>query len=628
MLNALRSAAKGTLAKLLIALLVMSFAVWGVADFVNTVNPTEVARVGDTPVSSREFERVWRMQNARITQQLGRQLSPQEVQAFGLADSVLQSLVSEAVQVDAARDLGVDISDAALAERIRTDPRFAPGGNFDRMAFDRYLANLGYNENEFIGIERQGAIQELWTNSLVGGLNAPNIYLAAVNRFANQTRTVSYFTLGNDAIGTIDDPSEEELRAFYDANQDDFRAPERRSFSIVTLSADELAEPDLVSEDAVRRAYETDGAYGEVERRQVQQIVLDDKEIAENAAQAINDGYAFSSILRQLDRRSADVDLGLITRADIFDPAIAEAAFSLEERKATVVDGRFGPTLIRVSEIQPAQKRPFEEVEGEIRASLALDEAMDQARALQTDVTDAVAGGAPVSEIGERFDLPVQSFSAIDRNGMNQDREEVDIPGAAAVINAAFAADAGSDAVAVDEGDATYWVQVDTVIEADVRPFEEAQLDVLVAWTAAERTERLDAVAEEAVAALEGGEDIAAVAARYGAEVATSDPFTFNAAPEGLPDGVAAEAFEGGTGHAAAVPNGEERIVLEVTDIVEPFFFENDPALSQTRQQLNQGIGTAVLYDLLNAWQTEVGATVNRQIMDQITGVAPAQGRI
>ncbi|UOM33266.1 peptidylprolyl isomerase [Acuticoccus sp. I52.16.1] len=626
MLNALRRGAKGPFAKILIAVLVLSFAVWGVSGVVNTTNVSEVARVGDTPVTAREFERAWRLQSIRISQQLGRALTPEEIQNFGLANSVLQSLVTEALQVDAARTIGIDVGDETLAEQLRTDPRFAAGGRFDRNAFNRYLANFGYSENEFIEIERDATVQEMWTNSLLGGMQAPTPYLEAVNRFTNQTREVATFRLTDANLATIADPTEEQLQAYYDEHKDEFRAPERRSFTTVTLSPQLLAEPDVVDADAVRRAYETDGAYGEPEMRRVQQVVLDDAELAQKAADAINEGYAFAAILRQLDKKRADVDLGLVTKSAIFNKAVADAAFQLEARKATVVDGRFGPTLVRVEEIQEAAKQPFEEVEADIREQLALDEAMDQARALQTDVTDAVAGGAPVSEIAERFDLPLQTVEAVTAGGVGLDGQTVDVTGGDTVLGAAFRAEAGDDAAPVEDGDATIWVQVDTIIEADVRPFGEAQTDVLFAWTEAERARQLDELASAAVDAVNEGTPIEDVAAEYDAQVARSDPFTFNEAPGELPQAVATAAFEGPVGHAASVADGDSRIVLEVAAVSEPAFFAEDQALSQVRQRLDEDLANAVLLDFLNAWQTEVGATVNQPILDQITGVAQRQG--
>lgn len=624
MLNSLRRGAKSVFAKFLIALLVLSFGVWGIADFlVNRIDQTEVARAGDTSVSAAEFDRAWRIQSSRFSQQVGQQLTPDQARALGLPQSVLQSLLADALQIDAARALGVDVSDDALAERIRSDPRFSSNGTFDRDLFDRFLANLNYSEGEFVELERDAAVQEMWVNSLIGGLQAPTPYLAALNRAANQTREVTYFTLTDDAVGPIEEPSEETLRGYYDDNTERFRSPERRTFSIVTLSPEALAEADAVSEDAVRRDYAAEGAYGNPERRDVQQVILKDADVAQKAADAIDEGYAFSAVLRQLGQKFADVDLGTVTKGEIYDRAVADAAFDLEPRKATVVDGRFGPTLLRVGEVTPSAKRPFEEVEPEIRQALALEEAVSQVRTLTDNVTDAIAGGARVAEVGERFDLPVSTVDLVDRNGVDADGNAVDIPLAGEVVGAAFEAEAGSDAVPVEDGRTTVWVQTDTIEEAAVQPFEDVSGDVLLAWTEAQKAERLEALAAEASARLKGGTPIGEVAASYGVAPTATEPFTEANPPQGLPDVVATAAFEGPKGHVAAVPGpGLVQLVLKVTDVSEPAFFEGAADLAPIQQRLDNGIANAMLFDLVTAWQSEVGATLNQPIIDRVIGVS------
>ncbi|MBJ3776501.1 peptidylprolyl isomerase [Acuticoccus mangrovi] len=623
MLNALRRGSKGIFAKILIIILVLSFAVWGISGFVNQVNPTEVARVGSTPVSAQDFARVYQAQANRLSQQLGSPITPSQAQAIGLPQQVLNSLVSEALQVDAAHALGVDLGDDTLASRIRENRAFAgPDGNFSRARFNRLMAENGYNEADFIELQRDAAAQEMWVNGVVGGVTAPTPYLEAFNRYANQTRRVTWFTVDDSMIDAIPDPDEDTLKAFYDEHQAEFRSPERRSFSTVTLSPEALAKPAEVSADAVRRAYEASGAYGTGERRHVQQIVLSDKALAEKAAAALNDGVAFAAILSELDRKFADVDLGLVERSALVDPAVADAAFSLDVKGAAAVDGRFGPVLVRVSEIVPAQKRPFEEVEGEIRQELALEEAHDQMRTLVANVEDAVAGGASVAEIGDRFDLPVATISYVSRQGFGEDGAPVDIPAKETVLTEAFSDAPGDDASPVEDGDATIWVQVDSVKEAADQPFEKVEGDVRFAWTEAEKAKRIEAVAEEAEKKVREGASVEEVAAEYGAEAQVSEPFSQGKPPEGLPQPASAAAFEGPLGHVDLVMTGDfAQVVLKVTEVNEPAFFEGAADLQQIRRALDDGMGTALLLGFLNGWQQEVGATQNPTVINSIVGL-------
>ena len=621
MLNALRRGAKGVLAKILIALLVMSFAVWGISDFVNQIDPSEVARAGDTPVTTSEFARVYQRVSNRTSQQMGTGLTPEQAQAIGLPNQVLSTMITDALQVDAAHALGVDLGDDALAERIRSAPVFAGAdGSFDNATFERILAENRYSEAEFVALERAGAAQEMLVNALVGGLEAPTPYVEAINRYLNQERVVAWFRLDQEALGPIADPSEEALRTYYDEHADDFRAPEYRAVSTVTLSAEALADPEVIEEADVRAAYERSDAYGEPERRRVQQVVLDDPAIAEKAAGVINDGAAFAAVLKELGRSFKDVDLGLVERADLVDPAVAEAAFALEAPGAVAVEGRFGPVLVRVAEIEEAARKPFGEVADELRAELARDEAADEVRGLYNDVEDAVAGGARVDEIAERFDLPLATIEAVTREGLTPEGNRVQLP--AQAIAEAFAAAEGDDAVPVREADATTWVQLDAITPAADRAYEDVANAVLLAWTEAERATRLDRMAQEALEAVRGGTSVEEVAATYAVEPQTTEPFSRGAPPQSLPQAAVEAAFEGPVGHADAVATEDgARIVLKVTDVAEPAFFEAAADVAGIDRTLSDGVVNALRSGFVAGWQEEVGATLNQPVINQIIGL-------
>ncbi|MEM0906597.1 MAG: SurA N-terminal domain-containing protein [Pseudomonadota bacterium] len=629
MLNALRRGAKGFLAKILIGLLVLSFAVWGISDFVNQIDPTEVARAGDTPVSAAEYARIYRRTVNNTAQRTGRALTPQDAQMLGLPGQVLGELLSDALQLDAARELGVDIGDDALAERIREDPVFVGSdGNFDRLQFDFILSNNQYTEQEFIELQRAAAAQGMFVSALVGGLTAPTAYLEAYNRYLNQTRTVSYFTLNEDVIGPIADPDEATLRAYYDEHKADFQAPEYRGISTVSLSAEALADPDAVSADDVRRAYESDGAYGSPERRQVSQLSFDDFAGAQAAATSLIASGDFDGFIAEEGREGDVVDLGLVERDGLVDPAVADAAFALSEAGVVAVDGRFGPLLVRVSEIQPAGKEPLSAVEADIRGEIALEEAQDQVRDLYDNVEDAVAGGARVDEIASRFSLPTQVVGAVDRQGQGRDGAPITPTLDPSVLATLFRANEGDDAEPIEGRDAYTWVQLDSVTPAADRPFDEVFDDVLVAWTNAEKATRLDAKAAEALSAVEDGEDLETVATRYGADLVVTDPISQSAPASSLPQPAAEAAFEGPLNHTASVAVGDgEHVVLKVTEISEPAFFEEDADLEDAKVTFDRGLADVLVYEFANARQADVGVSVNQPVLDVVIGVAEPHQR-
>ena len=477
-----------------------------------------------------------------------------------------------------------------------------------------------YSEAEFIEIERDAAVREMWVNGLLGGYTTPEPYLSAVNRYLNQTRTITHFPLTEDAIGPIPTPDDETLRTFYDDNTDLFRAPERRSFAYVSLNADAVARPDDVPDAEVRQEYERSSAYGVPEKRRVQQIPFDDPARARQVANRLSADASLDAVLSSLDTTFDDVTLGLVARSELVDPAAAEAAFTMQAGEARFVDGRFGPIVVHVSEVQDAQKQPFSEVEGEIRRSLAADRAESRVNEMYPRVEDAVAGGARVQEIAERFELPLSTVESVSRQGVTPDGERVDVP--RPILSTAFSVEPGQDAEPVRLDTATAWIQTESVTDARERPFDAVRGDVLVQWTEAEKTERLARRANKAVSAIETGEPVERVAARADAEPETSAPFSRSEPPQELASAVASAAFEGPQGHAAQVVAAPGRhVVFKVTSVSEPTFFAGSDELGPIRSTLNDGLADTMLTQFLNAWQAEVGATQNRTVIEQIVGL-------
>src|ERR1041384_4999825 len=112
MLDSLRNLASGWVAQILLAILVISFAVWGVADIFTGFGQNAVARVGDSDITVREFQRSYQLAAQNVSQQLGQNVTPQQLAQFGLPQQVLEQLVLEAALDNAARRLGLGLSNA------------------------------------------------------------------------------------------------------------------------------------------------------------------------------------------------------------------------------------------------------------------------------------------------------------------------------------------------------------------------------------------------------------------------------------------------------------------------------------------------------------------------------------
>src|SRR5690606_10295985 len=122
MLNTMRKYATGWVAQILLGLLVLSFAVWGIADVFTGVGNHSVARVGNTDISSVSFDRAYRRELQAMSQRVGQQITPDQARMLGIPNQVLGRLVTEAALDDQADSLSIGVSRDMLIREIAEDP--------------------------------------------------------------------------------------------------------------------------------------------------------------------------------------------------------------------------------------------------------------------------------------------------------------------------------------------------------------------------------------------------------------------------------------------------------------------------------------------------------------------------
>ena len=133
MLNSLRKGATTWVAKILIGLLILSFAVWGVQGLIQTQGQTQLAKVGDIEIDRQDYERllptVVKEWNARLKQRLSRE----QLKAFEIPEQVKYRLINQAIVDNHAKQLELGISDEAIGETIKEDKQFQDqAGNFNK----------------------------------------------------------------------------------------------------------------------------------------------------------------------------------------------------------------------------------------------------------------------------------------------------------------------------------------------------------------------------------------------------------------------------------------------------------------------------------------------------------------
>jgi peptidyl-prolyl cis-trans isomerase D len=616
-------------AKIFLGLLTLSFIGWGVGSRLGASHTDTLATVGDTAITLGEFQRAYQRQSQALSRQIGQALTPDLARSIGLPQQTLGDLLADATVADMAVSTGLGVSDERLAQTIADDPQLrAPGAqSFNRGYFTQLLDQNGLTEAMFIAQRRTEELRRQLSSGLVGGLTVPKTMVGAIYRYQNEARDIRYLTLARAQVEPIGKPADDVLAKWYDEHKSEFRAPEFRVIEALALTPDAIADPSTVTDEQVSREYErTKDQYGAPEQRRIQQLFYATQEEATAVAEKLKAGTTFDQLIVDAGSKPEDVDLGLLSRDKVLDPVVAEAAFALLlNAPSEPVKSSFGTVLLRVTEIEPAHTKVLADVAPDIRKAIATKAAERSALEMHDEVEDALAGGATLQEVANRFKLKLVT-AEVDPEGNGTDGQPVaGLPDQAALLKAAFAADEGGENEPLSINRGFVWYNVAKVTPGRERALDEVKDKAIVAWTDTEAQVRLAAKAEDMVKALKAGTSIDDLAKTASVEVEAASGVTRQTGDAGLGEAGVNAAFAGPKGHVAAIPGPDgTRIVLSVAEVVNPPMPEGAGEAVDIADKIAAAVGQGLYAQYLGAAQEELGTTVNQTLLNAVVGTSSA----
>ncbi|MEX3009075.1 SurA N-terminal domain-containing protein [Hoeflea sp. TYP-13] len=617
MLDALRNSAKSWVVKLFLLLLVLSFGVWGISGTVFQGAGNSVVTVGDTRVTPIEFRLAYDRQVANLSRQFGTRLTREQARAMGIENQVLIQVAMNAALDEQSRRMNLGLSEGRLATLIAEDPIFQGiDGRFDRSTFSNLLRNVGISEEEFVVSQENTAIRSQIVEAISDGYKAPKTLLQAVNQFDNETRTLDYVVLNPDIVGTIAEPTDEEIKTYFEDNKTAYRAPEYRKIAYVTLRASDLADPAAVADESVRSDYETYAdRYRTPETRTVEQLSFANDDAAKAAADKLAAGESFEDVVAAESKTMNDVLLGTFERQAIPDQAIADAAFAISPAGATsgVVEGTFGPVILRVTAITPENTKSFEEVEDSIRNDLALVEAENILLDVHDAYEDARAGGETLEEAAKKQKLTPVIIDAVDRTAQTPDGEILrDLPESRRLLAEVFDTDINVESAPINLGaDGFMWYEVQDITPARDRTLDEVRTRAIDDWKREQAATALGKLATELQKRVKDGEELSAVAADQG--LVTETKYNMKRRDEDAVLGTAAvnAAFAGPEGLVAVADDagGTSKILMQVSSVSTPDASEVASLQPGTDQALSRRMGDDMLTQAISLMQTDFGVS-------------------
>jgi len=609
MLEDIRESSQGLTAKIILGLIILTFAVAGLGSYTNSVD-TSVATVNGEKISQQEFEKAYQEQRNRMAQQFGDMfdtLANDSNYMANFRESVLDSLINEKLIDQSAQNLSIRISDKSIKETIRKMPEFQIDGVFDN---NRYLALINqagfYQSSNFRDYLRVEMIRRQLSQALVSTeFNLPYQEKLQQN-LQNQTRDIRFATVSAIQFEAGIEVSDDEIQDYYQANQVRFENKEKVKVNFIRLSVDDIAKEINVSDADVAAYYQENiASFTEVEKRRVSHILIgfseddsDSEATAKTQAEAVlvrlSQGESFSELAKELSTDTFSGENG--GDLDFIEPGVMgdsfdEAAFALTTIGdiTELVKTSFGYHVIKLTELQPEVIKSLADVKDELYVKVSSDAAQDKFYTLTQEMA-RVSFEFPDSleDAANEVNAKVETSDWLSLTGNPAPFDNTN------VIEAAFSDlvlqdNMNSDVIEVNDTTALV-LRLNTYQEANVKPISEVEEQIKTILVSQKATQKAQETIEELLAKFKAGDDITELLTQNYASFTRKESMTRYGTD--IDQSITREAFvlphpvEGSlSASTVALSNGDLALV-EVQAVNTPKVIVTDPQLAQ--QQTSQ----------------------------------------
>lgn len=432
MLERIREGSQGITAKIILGLVILTFALAGVGGYLSSPREAIVAVVNGEEISQATYEQALQNERSRMQQQFGEMydvLAADPTYMANFRSEVLERVIDDTLQKQFARKLGLRVGDDQVRDTVVNLPQFQVDGVFNNDRFLALLRQAGYQPADFRELVRE----DLSTSQLMQGLVGSEFGLAGeINQLLalqQQTRDIRYFIVPASRFAEQVELTDDKLNSYYQQNLQRFMTPEQVAVEYVELSAAQLATDIEVTSQQIADYYQANQSrFGSTEQRTVAHIMLeseqDDPALQQQAEAILAELQAGADFAALAKQHSADTfsaenggELGELVAGQM-DPVFEAAAFALTEvgQLSQVVKSEFGYHIIKLSSYTPASIKTLDEVSAEIAATLKAE----QATALFFDLQQRLAQLAfeqpdNLEEAAEAIGASVQSTALFSR---------------------------------------------------------------------------------------------------------------------------------------------------------------------------------------------------------------------
>jgi peptidyl-prolyl cis-trans isomerase D len=433
MLQSIREKIQGIVAALIIGLICLTFAVWGIESYLSEARKVVVAEVAGEDIELAEYQAAFQRLRQRAQAELGDQFDPAQWTGEATKRRVLDFVVDDELLTQLLDERRIRVGAEQVAEFLRGSPNFQVDGKFSSERYAQVTSMLGFTEQAFEQqAQRDMAVEQLRAGVIASAFATP-AELASIEQLAAQTRDIGYLVV-KPAAATSVSPAEADLEAYFKAHADEFRVPDKVALEFIELRQSDLLREVTIEESDVLAYYDAHKAdFTQEEQRNARHILV---QVAQDASEAdvaaarekaatlrkkIVDGADFAQLAKDssddIGSRAEGGATGLFGRG-VMAPEFEAAVFALKPGEISEpVRTDFGFHILTVTEIKPEDIKPYVDARGEVEQRLRKEKAAELYFEMAERFSDAVYEFPDsLADAASALDLKLEKMSSQTRS--------------------------------------------------------------------------------------------------------------------------------------------------------------------------------------------------------------------
>ncbi len=427
MLTAIRERATGWIAWVIVILLVIPFALWGISSYFEGGGELSVAKVNGEDISTYTYQNDLSLQTQTLSQRLGANFDPQLLETLGIRERVLENLIDNRVLAQYTSENNYRLSDEQLSTLIQQQPAFQVDGKFNLQQYEAILAANQFTPQGFEQYQRANQTVSQLSNGISESGFATQNDIQMLVSLQNQQRKSSYALIKADRFIDEIEVDEQAIESYYNRNSESFQNPARMRVDYIELSVEALKSTITPSEEEVTLLFEEiKGRYKTAESRRASHILIsvsqsaseeekvEKLELANELLEQVDRGADFAEFAEQhSDDPGSSLsggDLGVIARDQMVKP-FEDAVFEMEAGEIRgPIETQYGYHLIKLTELREGEQQSLDEVRDLVVEEVATIQAEQTFSELAESFKNLVFEDPDnLTTAADEIDLPIQT---------------------------------------------------------------------------------------------------------------------------------------------------------------------------------------------------------------------------